>query len=54
METEKLPMQDLQIGFEVEKRGKCVIAYVGRYEIKQGTATVDCQYIGNKLAGEHT
>lgn len=43
METEKFPMQDLQIGFEVEKKEKCVITYVSRYKIKQGTATVDCQ-----------
>jgi hypothetical protein len=38
-------MQDLQIGFEVEKREKMRNTYVGRYKSKQGTATVDCQYI---------
>jgi len=43
METEQFPMQDLQIGFKVEKKEKCVITYVSRYEIKQGTATVACQ-----------
>jgi hypothetical protein len=42
-------MQDLHVGFEVEKRGKCTITYVGRYKIKQGTATVDCHYIRKKI-----
>ena len=42
-------MQDLQIGFDVEERRKCVITYVGRYKIKQGTTTVDCQYIGKEI-----
>jgi hypothetical protein len=44
-------MQDLQIGVEVEKRTKCVITYVGCYKIKQGTATVDCQYIRKQIDG---
>ncbi len=44
-------MQDLQIGFEGEKRGKCVITYVGRYKIKQGTAIVVCQYIRKEIVG---
>ena len=44
-------MQDLQMGFEVKRRGKCVITYVGRYKIKQGTTTVDCQYIRKEIDG---
>ena len=44
-------MQDLQMVFEVKKRGKCVITYVSRYKIKQGTATVDCQNIRKKIDG---